>query len=378
MLSQYPFNFHLSIIDKKESIAISRTKLQHFIYKIGTKRYGNDFITWIVDDDLRFCGFDGEKTYRIDYLSHIFAYKDSGIDCLFGGVVGEPPLPFLSTLRVQLLDLFYTLKNQNNPAHKITQEKDYFGREYYYDLSSQDFAFLEHPFFSDMSPKDMIVKLQNGYIATRKLTMPETKVGILHKDSIHRGGNSIIYNPLLLKLPNFIPNERQYNRRSDFNWAIIHKELNFYVLKILHLPLLHIRNGIALNLECQKIQSDLIGLVFYRIFQHLCVSYKRRNPLNHKEIQRLFQQELQELKTKIHANIYRIEMLDKLICKKICQTKYQKQYRKLSKKIRQGVQEFKKFYKRKQSLSYNNYIECCNFIENTGKIFNNKKQILTP
>lgn len=60
------------------------------------------------------------------------------------------------------------------------------------------------------------------------------------------------------------------------------------------------------------------------------------------------------------------------------QTKYQKQYRKLSKKIRQGVQEFKKFCKQKQSLSYNNYIKCCSFIENTSKIFNNKKQILTP
>ncbi|WP_281651072.1 glycosyltransferase family A protein [Helicobacter bilis] len=363
ILSQYPFNFHLSIMDKKESIAISRTKLQHFVYKIGTKRYGNDFITWIVDDDLRFYGFDGEKTYGIDYLSHIAAYKDSGIDCLFGGVVGEPPLPFLSTLRVQLLDLFYTLKNQNNLTHKITQEKDYFGREYYYDLSSQDFAFLEYPFFSDMSPKDMIVKLQNGCIATRKLTMPKTKAGILQTDSIHRGGNSIIYNPLLLKLPNFTPNKKCYNRRSDFNWAIIHKELHCYTLKAVNLPLLHIRNSIALKIECEKIQSDLIGLVFYRIFQHLCVSYKQKNPLSYDEMQKLFKQELQNLKIKLYANMYRIETLDKLIYNKIHKRKYQQPYKKLSKKIQQSLKEFKKFCKQNQSLSYDHYIKCCDFIE---------------
>ncbi|EFS4222247.1 glycosyltransferase family 2 protein [Campylobacter upsaliensis] len=377
ILRKYLFDFDLNIVNKKSNIAVSRTKLQHFAYKIGTKHYGNDFVTWIIDDDLRFCGFDGESTYEIDYLSHIFTYKNSGIDCLFGGVVGEPPLPFLSTLRVQLLDTLYILKNQNKLSHK-TQEQDYFGKEYYYDLSSNDFTFLEYPFFSDMPVKDMITQLQKGRIATRKLTMPKAKVGILQKDSIYRGGNSIIYNPLLLKLPNFTPNYKHYNRRSDFNWAIIHKELNCYTLKALHLPLLHIRNDIALKMERKKIQSDLIGLIFYRIFQHLCVSYKQQKPLSYKKMQKLFQQELHNLKAKIYANVYRIETLDKLICKKMRQTKYQKQYRKLSKKIRQGVQEFKKFCKQKQSLSYNNYIKCCSFIENTSKIFNNKKQILTP
>ncbi|HEG3195142.1 TPA: hypothetical protein SCY87_000945 [Campylobacter upsaliensis] len=377
ILRKYLFDFDLNIVNKKSNIAVSRTKLQHFAYKIGTKHYGNDFVTWIIDDDLRFCGFDGESTYEIDYLSHIFTYKNSGINCLFGGVVGEPPLPFLSTLRVQLLDTLYILKNQNKLSHK-TQEQDYFGKEYYYDLSSNDFTFLEYPFFSDMPVKDMITQLQKGRIATRKLTMPKAKVGILQKDSIYRGGNSIIYNPLLLKLPNFTPNYKHYNRRSDFNWAIIHKELNCYTLKALHLPLLHIRNDIALKMERKKIQSDLIGLIFYRIFQHLCVSYKQQKPLSYKKMQKLFQQELHNLKAKIYANVYRIETLDKLICKKMRQTKYQKQYRKLSKKIRQGVQEFKKFCKQKQSLSYNNYIKCCSFIENTSKIFNNKKQILTP
>ncbi|MBS4275774.1 glycosyltransferase family A protein [Campylobacter vulpis] len=363
ILSQYPFNFHLSIVDKKDSIAISRTKLQHFVYKIGIKHYENDFVTWIVDDDLRFCGFDGKNTYKIDYFSHIFAYKYSGIDCLFGGVVGEPPLPFLSTLRTQLLDLFYAVKNQNTPARKITQEKDYCAKEYYYDLSSKDFTFLEYPFFSDMPPKDIIAKLQKGCIATRKLAMPKTKIGILQKDSIHRGGNSIIYNPLLLKLPNFTPNKKRYNRRSDFNWAIIHKELHCYTLRALNLPLLHIRNSIALNIECKKIQSDFVGLVFYRIFQHLCVSYKQKNPLSYDEMQRLFKQELQNLKTKIYANMYRIETLDKLICNKLHKRECQQPYKKLSKKIQQSLQEFKKFCKQNQSLYYDNYIKCCDFVE---------------
>ena len=139
--------------------------------------------------------------------------------------------------------------------------------------------------------------------------------------------------------------------------------MHCYTLKAVNLPLLHIRNSIALKIECEKIQSDLIGLVFYRIFQHLCVSYKHGNPLSYDEMQKLFKQELQNLKIKLYANMYRIETLDKLIYNKIHKRECEQLYEKLSKKIRQSLQEFKKFCKQNQSLSYDNYIKCCDFIE---------------
>lgn len=348
----YTFKFYIKSLKKCSSIAISRTKLQLFAYKIGTHSYGKNFVTWIIDDDLRFYGFDGIQKYKIDYFSHISRYVNDNIDCVFGGVVGQPSIPFLSTLRTQLLDLLYALK-----PHTKTINESY--GEYYYDLSSKDFSFLEYPFLDSMNPKNIIRQLQKGCVATRKLAMQQNKIGCIQNDSIYRGGNSIIYNPDLLKLPNFTP-YKGYNRRSDFNWAITHKILHGYTLKNINLPLWHMRKEITLNLEYQKIKNDFIGMVFYRVFMCLCESYTKEF-LSYGQAQEMFDKELQLLKTKIIANLYRIESLDILIAAMI-PTEMKNPYKDLSKKIQKSILTIKKFCKKKQTLDLHIYEICKKYI----------------
>ena len=40
------------------------------------------------------------------------------------------------------------------------------------------------------------------------------------------GGNCIILNKKFLLISNFTPNEKNYNRRSDFNWRILFQKNN--------------------------------------------------------------------------------------------------------------------------------------------------------
>lgn len=339
---------HFKTLSEQPHIAASRTLLQQFTYEIGMTHYKDSFVSWIIDDDLRFCVFNGVQEYPIDYFSHIANLSSKGIDCAFGGVVGEPPLPFFSTLRGQMLDLYYAILGANGCNEA--------SGEYYYDLSSCNFEFLEYPFFSSNSSESMIEKLQNGRIATRMLVAKQN-IGAIQRDSIYRGGNSIIYNPTLLQLENFTPHEG-YNRRSDFNWAIIHKTLHNHTLKSVNLPLLHVRRGIEIDVEREKIRSDLIGMIFYRVFLDFCESFARSGVcLDYAQTQRKFYDEIAKLKLKLRANVLRLKALDRLIKAKLHNEVVRHSYHCVSQRVCAAVSELERFCQEELELERSVYLK---------------------
>lgn len=326
IINKYNFNVKIKWLKNKYSISKNRSYLQMFIYKEGHKKYGNNFISWIVDDDVRFYGLYKNKPYNINYLYYISKYKNSNIDAFICGNCGQPPLPFFSMIRTQLLDFYYCIKF-NNRLKNYFDDYNIYNCEYYYDISSKNFDFLEYPFFNScITIKNFINNIKKGYNSSRNIEIDIKSIGIIGNDTIYRGGNTIIYNPELLKIENFTPYNNKYNRRSDFNWAIINSVLLDRKIKELNLPITHIRNSnMDLKKEYDKMKADLIGLIFYRLFNYICKEIKFNKKTSYFICKKYLSILLDDLKKKIISNTFRIKSLNKEI-KMILNTKHYKCY----------------------------------------------------
>ena len=100
------------VLSKRKSIAVARTMLQHYLFLAAKPRQGA--VVWILDDDIRLegLGYGCDGTIRpieVDYVSAIRQLKESGASVVLGAVTGDPPLPFLSCVRTQLVDLYHNL-----------------------------------------------------------------------------------------------------------------------------------------------------------------------------------------------------------------------------------------------------------------------------
>lgn len=365
IISKYNFKINVKWLKNKYSISKNRTYLQRFIYREGMKKYGNNFISWIVDDDSRFYGIYQNKPYKIDYLYYISKYSSSDIDAFVCGNCGEPPLPFFSMIRTQLLDLHFKIMFNNKTKKHIDNYLDTYKQEYYYDISSKNFDFLEYPFLNfGITIKDFINNLKNGYSLTRNIEIDINSIGDIGNDTLYRGGNTIIYNPELLKIKNFTPDNGKYNRRSDFNWAIVNSILLNRKIKELNLPVTHIRNSnMDLKKEYEKMEADLIGLVFYRLFKYICKEIKFNKKPSFTMCEKYLSILLDDLKIKLISNTLRIKTLNKEI-KTILNTKhykrYYKEYIKVEKNLNCILNLFEKFcadnFYLKKSI-YNKIIE---------------------
>ena len=313
---------HCQWLETPQPIAQSRTELQEALYKKGSIEYGEDFIAWILDDDCEFYGIVNQEVYNIDYFYHIARHSHTDIDICISKNCGEAPLPFFSLLRTQLLDLYFACKRFNAKTgllqyYKALDSKDYHFQESYYDYSSKDYRHLEYPFYSEIPLKKHITNLKQGIMGTRQLEIQED-IGRIKNISLHRGGNTIIYNPQALKVRNFTL-EENYNRRSDFNWAIINTYMYDRKICEIVLPLTHKRQQKKLDYksEIQKFQKDFLGSNFYRIFQNIVRHYKQGVPLTPQEILCQYEDIMLERKIKMYATLCRITTLHKQIQKEI-------------------------------------------------------------
>ena len=198
-------------------------------------------------------------------------------------------------------------------------------KEFYYDLSSKNYQHLEYPYYqhsNDLTNKDAFINflketalLSNGVNTFRKLTFKDVMLGnITSKSSIYRGGNTIIYNPELLLTPNYTP-EKDYNRRSDFNWAIINKNILKYNLFEIILPLKHDRKlqKIPLITNETKLQADIKGLIFYRFFENIISKENWEDKTDHKSELKYYEKLKNQTFRKIKINNYRTQNLIHLI-----------------------------------------------------------------
>jgi hypothetical protein len=344
-------NLNIELIENtKNNISISenRTYLQQKVYKKGFEKFDNKQVSWIIDDDHLF-KFDTKNKIQIpNYFKIIAKYKTHHIDAMFGQISDASPLPFLNTLRTQLIDFYYNLtyfancnpkdKFELNNLQKVNIQRE----EFYYDLSSKNFQHLEYPYYyhsKETTNKEAFKNflketalLSNGANDFRKLIFnPETIGKITNKSSIYRGGNTVIYNSKLLFTPNYTP-ENIYNRRSDFNWAIINKNIFNYKLYEIILPLKHDRKLQKTSLITNgiKLEADIKGLIFYRLFENIISKENWENKTEHKNELRYYEQIKNQTFKKIKINNYRTQNLIHLIVEILKNVKlwwYKNEYR---------------------------------------------------
>ncbi len=308
---------------EKLTIAKSRTFLQKEVYKKGEKLFAKKYISWIVDDDNAFRYDTPNKQEKPNYFKIIAEQSKCKIDAMFGLISDAPPLPFLNTLRTQLLDFYYNLSYFANcdPEKKYElsrlQQNNISKEEFYYDLSSKNFQHLEYPDYwqskeenNSEAFKKFIVEtalLSDGVNVFRKITHEPETIGKITRDSIYRGGNTIIFNPELLKTENYTQ-KQEYNRRSDFNWAIINKYIFGRKLKEIILPLQHNRElqRTSLVTNKDKLEADIQGLVFYRLLKEILSKENWQEKKDHKTELKFYKKINKETFTKIKINTHRI------------------------------------------------------------------------
>jgi len=343
----YPFHcFFEEEKTNKKSIAFSRSLLQWIVYNRSNELFNSNCVALIIDDDnmfnnLNYDDVDGKTIiHNQDFLSLIsyFKYNDKKIDAILGTVTDAPPLPFLSSLRTQILDLVFNLKwfmSQNpekifdrNIRHNLSFMEN--NRDFYYDLSSEYYEHLECPFWwypieeecktnfeafkAFLKEISLICKGTNVF---RPIILRNHSWGAIIGESIYRGGNTIIYDLEMLKIPNVIANiskdnKKLLHRRSDFNWAIINKYIFNKKIYEITIPLRHHRrlqtSTIIINQE--KLSSDLIGMVFYRTLEEILRKrFEKNKEKTYKDAVNLFQKIYRDYIKRLKINITRTEFL---------------------------------------------------------------------
>lgn len=253
------------VAEGRLSITEARTILQQNCYRILN---GRKIPVWLLDDDVRF-DIPTDKGDHVDWnlvpnhLGWIADLSGTGADVVIGSVVGDPPLPFASTVRTQVVDLLHNLEwfsglvrarngsRATNQIHlKLNQEltsrhaenmmlRERY-RDYYYDLSRVDTGHLERPFWYVPKNKgttvgdafkEMVASL-SGIFAGSQVFRPLIWTPANPESNLlpgfNRGPNTLVFRPeCLIEIPNAAPVlAGHYTRRSDMNWALLGSHIN--------------------------------------------------------------------------------------------------------------------------------------------------------
>lgn len=237
---------------KITDIAISRSILHESLLKNSKA----DDVIWILDDDMELKYLVRKNgsfiSENIDIQSVLARYNDR-FDAVIGSYSGDAPLPTLSVLRTSLLDFVY-----QTSFHKTSNFRTdiYDNRDYYYDLSVQHIG-LETPLKSDAKSLDEVF---SGKATSRKLFVKELNEFTPYS----RGGNTIIFNREILKIPNISPRfGKQVARRSDYFWVQQAEQSGFKIIGS-SFATLHSKTPkeFNLNVEKDKLLKDLLGSSF--------------------------------------------------------------------------------------------------------------------
>ncbi|MCK4613821.1 MAG: hypothetical protein KAU14_03375 [Thermoplasmata archaeon] len=343
------FPFHM--LFKKEdisgkSIAFSRSLLQWYLSRRAKKIFDNDCVCWIVDDDHMLEGLFTDRNNtsitvrQPDFLEEISRLKENSIsDVVLGTVTDAPPLPFLSSVRTQLVDMYFNLswfarqcpeegfQCKYHDNHQFIRDC----RDFYYDLSSDGYTHLEAPFWWFPLEKETptiydafeefleeIILVGKGVNVFRPIVTDDSKWGNVTGESILRGGNTLVFDPDALRLPNFSPRidwngQTIVLRRSDFIWAILQKYIYKRKIHEIVLPLRHHRRlqNSSFIFNEEKLVSDIYGLVFYRTIISL-LAEKDIHALSERDIRKAantFKSKLKETITKLKINNLRSQFL---------------------------------------------------------------------
>jgi len=272
------------------AISQARTALQTYLYHFAVKRPGS--VVWIVDDDMRLnplVDVSGRKQrMRLSLATRLAQLKTQGVDIAIGPYTGAPPLPVLSTVRVQMVDLLASLRwiecleqTQPLPDRRVENRRLREGRrDYYYDLSHGETDRLEAAFLLEPATTGETVahalsrltgqlgRLLAGEQIFRPLSVTAAEVNAFtSKESLHRGGNTFVFNiETLVDAPNAVPDiDGRPTRRSDMMWALLQRyQLNRHVVSV-PLPTYHAREALKTSSEEDErsLADDIRGFAVF-------------------------------------------------------------------------------------------------------------------
>ena len=232
--------------------------LQRYLFLEAMPRPGA--VAWILDDDvvLEGLGYGPDSSLQVqdaDYASAIKRLKQTGAAVVLCQVTGDPPLPFLSCVRTQLVDLYHNLHRlarlPPDASYRNLADENRLSRmgrrDYYYDLSGTDTAHLEMPFWYDPEPAEggeclsigqvfekMVARLPgilSGVQLFRPLVQAESPEPVERASlssmplSVNRGPATLVFDVQALRdFPNTVPAVAGSDtRRSDMVWSLLNR-----------------------------------------------------------------------------------------------------------------------------------------------------------
>ncbi len=293
----------------RKSIAMSRTMLQHYLFLEAKPLPGA--VVWILDDDLVLEGLsqgpDGTIQSRsVDYVSGIKRLKTCGASVVFCQVTGDPPVPFLSCIRTQLVDLYHNLHllsrlRFGDPFPKL-QDENRLSRvnwpDYYYDLSATDAGHLERPFWYEPTGTDlsagqafdeMVSRLPgilSGVQVFRPLLLAEFDKPVTDTHpSVNRGPATLVFDIQALRdFPNAVPVVGGADtRRSDMVWSLLNRFVGGRDVLASPLPVRQVRSAVPDPVpEFDTLAQDIWGHALYSSLRDVFVRKAQGRPENGK------------------------------------------------------------------------------------------------
>ena len=286
-------------LSRRKSIALSRTMLQHYLFLEAKPLPGA--VVWILDDDVVLEGLahgaEGSlESQDVDYVSEIRRLKDSGASIVLCEVTGDPPLPALSCIRTQLVDLYHNLyrlaaMSPDWPFPDLRDDNRLARMEnpdYYYDLSSSGTSHLERPFWYEPTGqnstagevfREMVARLPGilgGVQVFRPLVQSEQDgAGSVASSSINRGPATLVFDlQALREFPNAVPAVDGADiRRSDMVWSLLNRYAGAREVLQAHLPVRQIRNAApsewSVRGSFSTMEQDLLGYALYSSLRDL-------------------------------------------------------------------------------------------------------------
>jgi 2-polyprenyl-3-methyl-5-hydroxy-6-metoxy-1,4-benzoquinol methylase len=242
------------------AIGPARTALQTYLYHFIKSRPGA--VAWILDDDMRLGPLVNSggirRQQRMSLVPHLASLRQQGVDIAIGNYTGAAPLPALSTLRVQMVDLLASLRwlatlSPDAALPDMSAQNDAMRadrRDFYYDLSHGETDRLETPFWLEPACQGESVRaacerlcsnlerMLDGQQLFRPLVLDAASITAFKpSDNLYRGGNTFVFDVEALgDVPNAVPDiDGRATRRSDMIWALLQRTR--YHRKIVSVPL---------------------------------------------------------------------------------------------------------------------------------------------
>lgn len=287
---KYPTFFYSSHCSTKID-SIQRARIQQQLYVNDNLDFFEHSIIWQVDDDMLF----GKSIYvdnqhLVDYSTPYFSevvrlqQQHKNLDAIIAPSSYVPPIPSLLYCETQLEDYFNRVYA---PQHSLIplEYHDYYTQKHaptYYSV------FLSNAIKGTEVVKDILLgkPITKALLANNSVP-PST----LTKSKLLRGGNFIVFNTAIFKIPHlgFVENENMSARRSDMIHAHLLHELGFEINDAPYFSLVHNRTFSSSSIEncIQKYFADIIGALLVQYLYKGEKEFENRLVFHQKHIKRI-------------------------------------------------------------------------------------------